>query len=169
MSDVDDSPPELRDELRALTAGLPRADVGQVDDVTVTAGGRRTPCRVYRPAGVTPVPVVALYLHGGGWVAGDLDTHDSLCRQIVTLSDATLVAVDYPLAPERPYPAALDAALDCYHWVQRQRAALGPGTATALIGDSSGGNIAVAAALRTARPAGRETPGRPDRHPPGAR
>jgi acetyl esterase/lipase len=143
-----DTVSRLRDELKALTANLPRAPVDHVEDITVAAGKRHTRCRVYLPARPR-IAVLGLYFHGGGWVAGDLDTHDPLCRHIVHHSSATIIAVDYPLAPEHPYPAAFDAALAIYRWVRRNLYTFGLSreTAIALLGDSSGANLATALTL----------------------
>jgi acetyl esterase len=104
---------------------------------------------VYRPAESARTPAVALYFHGGGWVAGDLDTHDALCRQIVHYSDTTLVAVDYPLAPEHPFPAALDVALGAHEWLRANLTTvdLDDDTPIAVVGDSAGANLAVALTL----------------------
>jgi acetyl esterase/lipase len=137
---------ELRVELRRLTERLPRVAVGPVDDVTVVGAHGPTNCRIYRPVASAGSGALAVYFHGGGWVAGDLDTHDPLCRQIVHHGDVTLIAVDYPLAPEFPFPAPVDAALDVYRWACASLGALGhgPTTAVALVGDSAGANLAAA-------------------------
>ena len=139
----------LRDELHSLTAALPRVPVADVEDLTIVAAGRRTQCRVYRPSPADRIPVIALYLHGGGWVAGDLDTHDPMCRQILLHSNVTVIAVDYPLAPEHPYPTALRTVIDVFNWVYHHRPTLGldSGSPIAFVGDSSGANLAAAATL----------------------
>src|SRR5436189_2172492 len=78
--------------------------------VDVSAG------RLYRDATAGPAPVI-LYAHGGGWVMGDLDTHDGLCRYLVAASGWAVLAVDYRLAPEHPYPAALDDLSRALDWL----------------------------------------------------
>src|SRR2546430_3976479 len=86
------------------------AEIGAVRDLTADGPGGPIPLRVYRPAGVAagaPLPVL-VYYHGGGWVIGDLDTHDVQCRQITAEAGITVVAVDYRLAPEHKFPAAVD-------------------------------------------------------------
>jgi acetyl esterase len=97
-----------------------------------------------------PGPVL-LFIHGGGWVIGDLDTHEPFCIDVVAELDLPVVAVDYRLAPEHPFPAAFDDALAAARWVASNPAELGR-TATGLFlaGDSAGGNLAaaVSAALR---------------------
>lgn len=133
------------DDLRQSYAGLAMpADVPGVitEDRTIPGPGGDLALRIYRPegAGVTPVVV---FFHGGGWVIGDLDTHDGGCRSLTAASGCTLVAVDYRLAPEATFPAPVE---DCYAatvWVQEHAAELGvDGTRLAVAGDSAGGNLA---------------------------
>ena len=105
----------------------------------VDAGG--VPARFYRDRDEAPVLV---YAHGGGWVMGDLATHDGLCRQIVHDSGWSVLALDYRLAPEHPYPAALDDLDLALAWLPAGPVALG--------GDSAGGYLAAVAARRARRP-----------------
>ena len=114
------------------------------------------PVRVYRPAGVPDsarLPVL-MFFHGGGWVIGDLDTHDTLCRQLTAGAGISVVAVDYRLAPEHKFPAAADDAWSATTWVVDHAAELGvDATKMAVAGDSAGGNLAAVVALQ-ARDAG---------------
>jgi len=111
-----------------------------------TDGG--LPLRLYRPA-PRPRPTV-LYLHGGGFVMGDLDSHESTCRRLAETADVTVVAVDYRLAPEHPGPAAVEDAVCAYDWALQRLPELGgvPAAGVALAGDSSGGAVALLAAVR---------------------
>lgn len=124
--------------------------VGLVADVD--AGG--VPARLYRDADDRRVPVV-LYAHGGGWVMGSPDTHDGLCRQLAAVSGWAVLSVDYRLAPEHPYPAAVDDLSRALSWVRGSGAARYALDAkrVAVAGDSSGGHLAAVTARR-ARDAG---------------
>ncbi len=123
--------------------------VGRVRDLSIPGGdvGTELPVRVYEPDADGPAPVV-VYFHGGGWVVGNLDTHDATCRTLAAESGSVVVSVDYRLAPEHPFPAPVE---DCYaalEWVAENAAVVGgdPGR-LAVAGDSAGGNLAAAVAL----------------------
>jgi acetyl esterase len=110
----------------------------------VTEGG--VPLRLYRPE--ADGAAVLVYFHGGGWTIGDLDTHDVLCRQFSVGAGIAVLAVDYRLAPEHRFPAAVDDCLAATRWVQRHGAALGvDATRLAVGGDSAGGNLAAVVSL----------------------
>jgi acetyl esterase len=130
--------------------------VAAVRDLEARGPAGPIPLRSYRPAGSdagAALPVL-VYYHGGGWVIGDLDTHDVLCRQLSNLSGCAVVAVDYRLAPEHRFPAAFDDALAATRWVRAQAATLQvDASRMAVGGDSAGGNLAAAVAL-AARDAG---------------
>ena len=106
------------------------------------------PVRLYTPSGaVTPGPCL-VYFHGGGWVIGDLDTHDAHCRRLASLSDARILAVDYRLAPENPFPASHDDALAATRWTFDHAADIGVDpTRIGVGGDSAGGNLAASVAI----------------------
>ncbi len=109
------------------------------------------PLRLYHPqpaAERRAPPPVLVYFHGGGWVIGDLDTHDTLCRQLALQSGCAVVAVDYRLAPEHRFPAAFDDGLAATRWVQARASDLGVDRARLAVGgDSAGGNLAAAVAI----------------------
>ncbi len=106
-----------------------------------------------------------VYYHGGSWTAGDLDTHDASCRMLAATARCLVVAVDYRLAPEHPFPAAVDDAVAAYRWVQGNAVALGIDPhRVGVMGDSAGGNLAAVVALE-ARPGGAVGD---DVHPPAA-
>lgn len=142
-------------ERRTFTQPDP-PEVGSVRDLQAPGPAGPIPLRAYRPAG-TPADAVLpvlVYYHGGGWVIGDLDTHDVLCRQLCNLSGCAVVAVDYRMGPENRFPAAVDDALAATRWVRSQARELKVDPARLAVGgDSAGGNLAAVVAL-TARDTG---------------
>lgn len=124
----------------------PPADV-VARDLTVTGGAGEVPARLYTPAGIERPSALLVYFHGGGFVIGDLDSHDGHCRRLAKLAGVQLLAVDYRLAPEHPFPAAHDDALAATRWAFDQAEALGVDRARIAVGgDSAGGNLAAAVA-----------------------
>lgn len=143
------TPEEARAGFRTLAVDL-RDDtllppMASVEDREVPGGAGPRPARVYRPEAEGPLPTV-LFLHGGGFVIGDLDTHDLACRTIARDSRAVVVSVDYRLAPEHPFPAAVEDTLAAAHWMVEHLEELGGSDRTGVAGDSAGGNLAAVAA-----------------------
>ena len=136
----------LRREALALTG--PARPVGEVRGLTVDGADGPLAARLYTPADADPAPLV-VFFHGGGYVEGDLDTHDGPCRVLCREARQPVLSVAYRLAPEHPFPAAVDDALAAFRWAQRHH---GPGVAVG--GDSAGGQLAavVAQAARDERP-----------------
>jgi len=123
--------------------------VGEVRDLQAEGPQGAIPLRLYKPAGAGAgaLPVL-VYFHGGGWVIGDLDTHDVVCRTLCAGSGCAVVAVDYRLGPEHRFPAAVDDAHAAVRWLRAQGAALGlDGARLAIGGDSAGGNLAAVTAI----------------------
>jgi acetyl esterase len=136
-------------EARALYAAMPRpAELVPVDRVE-NRDADGVPVRIYWPSGATgPTPLVVFY-HGGGWVLGDLDTHDDTCRRLTNIVGCTTVSVDYRLAPEHRFPAAADDALTTLRWAAKHADSLGcDPSRLAVAGDSAGGNLAAVTAQR---------------------
>jgi acetyl esterase len=133
----------------------PAPQLGAVREI-LAEGTQAIPLRIYRPAGVADsrrLPVL-VYFHGGGWVIGDLETHDVLCRQLTAEAGVSVIAVDYRLAPEHKFPAAVDDAWSATRWIAAHAAELGvDADRLAVGGDSAGGNLAAVIAL-LARDAG---------------
>jgi acetyl esterase len=142
-------------ERRAITQPDP-SEVAEVRELSAQGLHGPIPMRLYRPLGskaTTALPVL-VYYHGGGWTIGDLDTHDTLCRELANLSGCAVVAVDYRMGPEHRFPAAVDDVLAATRWVCKEAAALGiDASRLAVGGDSAGGNLAAVVAL-AARDAG---------------
>lgn len=137
---------ESRAMYREMQPELPEIVVHSVENLMIEGPAGAIPVRIYRPSAV-PAPV-HVHFHGGGWVIGDLDTHDRDCREICVGADCIVVAVDYRLAPEYIFPAAPE---DCYAslcWAAANLDNLGalPGPVS-VGGDSAGGNLAAAVAL----------------------
>jgi acetyl esterase len=142
-------------ERRAITQPLP-PEVGAVQELQATGAAGAIPLRLYRPFGSAPNAVlpVLVYYHGGGWTIGDLDTHDTLCRELSNGSGCAVVSVDYRMGPEHRFPAAVDDAFAALTWVRGHAAALSlDAQRIAVGGDSAGGNLAAVAAIQ-ARDAG---------------
>jgi acetyl esterase len=143
---------EVRRSMVEATAAEVGAGPAVATVADVDAGG--VPARLYRDSAANRAPVI-LFAHGGGWVMGDLDTHDGLCRHLLVASGWAVLAVDYRLAPEHPYPAAVDDLCSALTWLRSDGAAryeLDPHR-IAVAGDSSGGHLAAVVARR-ARDAG---------------
>jgi len=139
---------EARELSRKMRPDETGPDVGDVTDRTVPGfegDGPEVPVRVYTPEGAGPFPTVAFF-HGGGFVLGDLESHDYLCREFVTESGCAVVAADYRRAPEHPFPAAVEDAYAVTQWVAETDALEGNGD-LAVMGDSAGGNLAAAVTL----------------------
>ena len=145
-------------ERRHITQPQP-PEVAEVTSLQAQGPRGAIPLRLYRPlptaaepAGAKPPTLpVLVYFHGGGWVIGDLDSHDTLCRELANGSGAAVVAVDYRMGPEHRFPAAVDDCIAATRWVHAQAAELGlDADRMAVGGDSAGGNLAavVAIALR---------------------
>lgn len=143
------TPEEGRHAMRAMTVDLVTPDtlvpVGSVEDVTVPGGDGERAARIYRPSGDGPWPTT-VFFHGGGFVIGDIDTHDQTCRRICSGADTVVVSVDYRLAPEHPFPAGLDDAIAATRWTADHQADLGGGERLAVAGDSAGGNLSAVVA-----------------------
>ncbi|MGY1694339.1 alpha/beta hydrolase [Geodermatophilus sp. SYSU D00814] len=119
--------------------------VGSTEDRTVPGAAGDLRARVYRPDASGPLPTV-VFFHGGGWVIGDLDTHDNMVRNVCRHAEAVVVAVDYRLAPEHPFPAAAEDAVAAARWVAQHLDEFGGDPRLAVAGDSAGGNLAAVVA-----------------------
>ena len=145
---TEQTPEMAREGYRATAEAIgPGPEMHSVADRTIDGPAGTIALRVYRPSAEGNLPIL-IYYHGGGWVIGDLDTHDRACRELAEGSGCLVVSVDYRLAPEAPFPAAVD---DCYaalEWVAAHAGELG-GDAKRLAvgGDSAGGNLSAVMCL----------------------
>ena len=142
------TPKEARAAYRALAAMFgPVPKVAGIEQQTIPGPDREIPIRIYRPAGVGPFGVLVFY-HGGGWVIGDLETHDRECRLLCNGAGCLVVSVDYRLAPEHPFPAAVDDGFAALQWIGRNAAQFdGDSRRIAVGGDSVGGNLSAVMTL----------------------
>ncbi|MEZ5093807.1 alpha/beta hydrolase [Nocardioides sp.] len=131
-----------RSEARRLAAATPGPELDGVRDLD--AGG--VPCRLYRPAGA--LPGVIVHLHGGGFVFHDVEVHDAPCRRLADAAGIAVLSVDYRLAPEHRFPAAVEDVDAVVAWLDEHAAEAALDGPAYLHGDSAGGNLALGAALR---------------------
>jgi acetyl esterase len=155
---VEETRQERRHEAR-IVAHRPQVSMERVEALELPGPAGPLRARLFTPplAAVDPPPLL-VYFHGGGWVIGDLDTHDDPCRFLAANSGAKVLSIDYRLAPEHPFPAAAEDALAAYEWAASNVERLGvDASRIAVGGDSAGGNLAAAVCL-TAREAGAPSP-----------
>ena len=143
------TPRRAREELKALAESrkdLPLPQPASVADLTIAGSAGPMAARVYRPGKMPAATVV--FFHGGGWVAGDIDTHDRNARTLAIELEAVVLSVDYRRPPETPFPGTFDDCLAATRWAAQNIADLGgDGGRLAVAGDSAGGNLAAAVAL----------------------
>ena len=142
-------------ERRFVTQPKP-PELAQVRELEAAGPAGAIALRLYRPLGSQAAQIlpVLVYYHGGGWTIGDLDSHDTLCRELANGSGCAVVAVDYRMGPENRFPAAVDDALAAARWVRANAASLQlDANRLAVGGDSAGGNLAAVVAI-AARDAG---------------
>lgn len=140
---------------RSAALDAPGPEVGRIEDRVVPGPGGDLPVRVYWPAGNSPAPLPGvLWTHGGGHVIGSIASCDNVCRRLCAGSGAVVVSVEYRLAPEHRFPAAVEDSFTALRWLADEADALGvDATRLAVAGDSAGGNLAAVNAL-LARDAG---------------
>ncbi|MCP4575032.1 MAG: alpha/beta hydrolase [Deltaproteobacteria bacterium] len=131
--------------------GGPAPRISKVEERTITGPAGDMPVRIYTPLSEIDDAVgypLLVYFHGGGWVLGNLDTHDSLCRSLANSAGCVVVSVDYRLAPENRFPAALEDAYGAVCWVSENARHLNGDASRLLVGgDSAGGNLAAVSCL----------------------
>jgi acetyl esterase len=135
-----------------VTGAQPPIPMARVEGLEIPGQGGPIPARLYVPGNLpagAPMPLT-IYFHGGGWVIGDLDTHDGVCRFLAAAAGTAVLAIDYRLAPEHPFPAAVEDAWAAFNWALANAAALGADPSRiAVAGDSAGANLAAVTCLLT--------------------
>jgi acetyl esterase len=138
----------------ARPAPLNDARLASIRDQAMDGPGGKLGLRIYTPKGEGPHPLL-VFFHGGGFVVGDLNSHDDLCRRLAAQAGRVVVSVDYRLAPEHPFPAASDDCLAATRWAADHARELRADPARIVVaGDSAGGNLAAVTALRLRDEAG---------------
>ncbi|WP_243674949.1 alpha/beta hydrolase [Vulcanisaeta distributa] len=138
---------EFRKMFRAFFTSQPRRPIYRAYDVTIPGSETKIPARVYVPREGSDFGVL-VYFHGGGFVIGDVETYDPLCRELAVACDCVVVSVDYRLAPEHKFPAAVIDAFDSTKWaLEHAREINGDPEKVAIGGDSAGGNLAAVVAI----------------------
>lgn len=146
------SPPFSAEAMRAGDSQpmpVPKADVAEVRDLKLPLrDGGEVAARLYHPQLGSVVPVL-VFFHGGGWVSGNIETHDPLARALAAQSGGAVISIDYPRAPEVPFPGPLNACYDAVLAIEKSAAELGvDAQKIAVGGDSAGGNLATAVCLK---------------------
>jgi acetyl esterase len=148
---------EAREDMRrraAVAAGV-QLPVGAVSELTIDGAAGPLRARHYAPAEPGGPHPLLVYFHGGGWVIGDLDTHDGACRMLCRHAGVHVLAVDYRMGPEHPFPAAPEDASAAFAWACAHAGALGADPARVAVGgDSAGGNLAAVTSWQAVRDGG---------------
>jgi acetyl esterase len=152
------SPQLARQKARANAAIVsgPRLQLPRVESLTIPGPAGAIPARLYVPSehAGDPRPLI-VFFHGGGWVIGDLDTHDPVCRFLAVHSGAAVLSIEYRLAPEHPFPAAVEDAMAAFRWAAGGPSELSSDPAKiAVCGDSAGANLSAAVSILTREEAG---------------
>lgn len=145
----DMTPEILREKInqRIMDIEAPIPIVKSVQDKVTSSNHRTTPIRIYKPDAAGSLPII-LFIHGGAWVAGNLDTHDNLCRYLCSKTNALVVSVGYLNSPEGKFPLPLEQCYDALTWIHQQANTFSADpTKIAVVGDSAGGNMAAALCL----------------------
>ncbi|MET0558117.1 MAG: alpha/beta hydrolase [Solirubrobacterales bacterium] len=144
----------------AVTSANPPIPMARVEAVEIPGPAGPLAARLYAPRGIPGgvTPPLLVYFHGGGWVIGDLDTHDGTCRFLAAMAGVAVLSVDYRLAPEHPFPGPVEDAWAAFAWAAANAAALGADPERIAVGgDSAGGNLSAVVSL-LAREGGGATP-----------
>lgn len=140
---------EIRDRLNKDSLKFSKSPIpfSNIKDINIEVSSSKIPIRIYTPEDGEMFPII-IYSHGGSWIAGNLDTHDNVCRKLSKNTKAIVISVDYRLAPENPFPQALDDVYNVLQWTNANAKSInGDVNRVAMVGDSAGGNLSAAVCL----------------------
>ncbi|MDT7861997.1 MAG: alpha/beta hydrolase [Saccharolobus sp.] len=137
---------EVRKIFRDLASSAPKVDVGNVEDIRIPGSETNIRARIYFPKNKGPYGIL-VYFHGGGFVIGDIESYDPLCRMITNACNCVVASIDYRLAPEHKFPAAIIDSYDATRWIYENSDRFDGKMGVAIGGDSAGGNITAVVAL----------------------
>lgn len=147
---------ELRVDIVKATAHYKLEPLENIEDRNIQGPAGNVPIRIYTPKGEGPFPLVVFY-HGGGWCIGSMDSHNSICASVANRTPAVVISVDYRLAPEHRFPAAVEDCFAALEYAQRNATTLNADPKRLVVmGDSAGGNLAAAVSLKSKREGGPE-------------
>ncbi len=141
---------EIRKVFRDLSSQAPRMEVGKIEDIKVPGSEATIPVRLYYPKFSGPYGIL-VYFHGGGFVIGDIETYDPLCRALTNACNCIVASVDYRLAPEHKFPSAVVDSFDATKWIYENAEKFNGKMGVAIGGDSAGGNLAAVVAILAKR------------------
>ena len=145
----DKSIEEIREKLNKESTRLSKEPIpfSNIKNSTIEINSEKIPVRIYTPEDGEKFPII-IYSHGGSWVSGNLDTHDSVCRKLSQNTKAIVISVDYRLAPENPFPTGLNDVYNVLQWASKNAKSInGNEKFLAVVGDSAGGNLSAAVSL----------------------
>lgn len=140
---------EIRERLNkeSIKSSKPPIPFSNIKNITLEVNSEKIPVRIYTPEGGDMFPII-IYSHGGSWIAGNLDTHDNVCRNLSQNTTAIVISVDYRLSPENPFPAGLNDVYNVLQWTYKNAKNInGNKSHIAVVGDSAGGNLSAAVCL----------------------
>ena len=141
------TPEQGREMYSAMRPLIPDIPIHGCEDISISGTEGDIPLRIYTPEGEGPFGIL-MYFHGGGWVIGDLDTGDAVCRMLANACGVVVVSVDYRMAPEDPYPAAVHDCYDATCWAAANTSQLKGNGKLGVTGESAGGNLSAVVCLR---------------------
>lgn len=139
---------ELRRQFKEIASSAPKERVHKIEDIEIEGSEAKIKARIYHPKKEGEKGML-VYFHGGGFVIGDIESYDPLCRALCNESDCVIASIEYRLAPENKFPSAVVDAIDATKWLFENKNKFGASLGLAVSGDSAGGNLAAVVAILT--------------------